>query len=224
MENRPLVPTAERVPYLLADGSVVPSVTEILDVIPKPGLERWHNWRGRMMIDTEVEVRSLAAGGTLLHHAIECAIRETKPDAAYVAEFAPAEQEWARASYRQFLAWKKDHEVVPLLMEHRMVSETMRCGGTLDLYAQVDGKFEIIDWKSSAKIRSSHLYQVAAYRAMLEEEGTSVDEVRVLSFPRTGAKWSEYPLADTSEHLGVFLSALDLYRRLESKGGIKSKR
>ncbi len=218
------MPTAERVPYLLADGSVIPSVTEILDVIPKPGLVRWANYQGRMMVDTEVYVRSLAAGGTLLHHAIECAIRETKPDPGYVAEFAPAEQEWARASYRQFLDWKKDRDVVPLLMEHRMVSETMRCGGTLDLYAQVDGRFTVMDWKSSAKIRNSHLYQVAAYRAMLEESGSGVDEVRVLSFPRTGSTWSERIVEDTAEYLEVFLSALSLYRLLESKGGTKAKR
>ncbi len=213
-----------RVPYALADGTIVPSVTEILSAIPKPGLERWANWQGRMMVDTEVYVRSLAKGGTLLHSAIEANIRGEAFDTNLLTEYDAAEQGWARQSFIQFLAWRKHHEVVPLLMEHRMVSEEMRCGGTLDLYAQVDGKFTVMDWKSSAKIRNTHLYQVAAYRAMLEESGSGVDEVRVLSFPRTGSTWSEHVVEDTSSDLAVFKAALSLYRLLETKGGTNVKR
>lgn len=214
----------QRVPYTLADGTVVPSVTEILSAVPKPGLDRWHNYMGRMMIDTEVYVRSLANGGTLLHLAIEAAIRGQEFDKGLLVDFTPAEQDWARTSYRQFKAWYAEHDVEPLLMEHRMVSEEMRCGGTLDLYAQVDGRFTVMDWKSSAQVRNTHLFQVAAYRAMLEESGSGVDEVRVLSFPRTGKTWTEHVIVDTSEHLEVFKAALSLYRLLESKGGTKSKR
>lgn len=176
------------------------------------------------MIDTEVHVRSLAAGGTLLHHAIEADIRGLAFDKSLLTDFSEPEQGWARTSYQQYLLWKADHEVVPLLMEHRMVSEAMRCGGTLDLYAEVDGKFTVMDWKSSGKIRNTHLYQVAAYRAMLEESGSGVDEVRVLSFPRTGAAWSEHVVVDTADFLDVFLAALSLYRLLESRGGTRAKR
>jgi hypothetical protein len=65
------------------------------------------------------------------------------------------------------------------------VSEQYRYGGTLDIYANVDGQREIIDLKTGSGIYAEHIYQVATLKKLLEENGCEVDGVRVINIPRT---------------------------------------
>ena len=49
---------------------------------------------------------------------------------------------------------------------------------------RVDGRPEIIDWKSATRAYAENFYQLAAYKAMLIETGRPVEAVRVVVLGR----------------------------------------
>jgi len=196
----------ERQPYTLASGEVVPSVTEVLAILDKPGLVAW---AGRLGRGWEQVRDSAAQAGTLAHAAIEAHLTGGEVDSA---EYSDAEKEGARASFRTFRKWQAEHEFGEFTTEKRLGSETYHYAGTFDWYGEIDGRFEIIDFKTSGAVYESHLIQVAAYRWLLEESGNRVDAVRVLCLPRTGAPYVDKVVEDTNDRLSIFTHALAIYQ------------
>lgn len=205
---------APRPVYRTADGVRVPSVTTVLGVIAKPWLVPWANGLGLRGINSTDYVDETAGGGTLVHAVIEATLKGQPLTATLADDFTDIEREYARAAWRRFVEWRGGHELEPLLMEHQLVSERLRVGGTVDLYARVDGRLAVLDFKTSNRVYDSHLLQLAAYRSLLEEAGHQVDEVRVVLLPREmGARSSEASVTETGCYLEVFEAALELYRR-----------
>lgn len=200
--------------YRTADGKRVPSVTTVLNVIGKDYLVRWANRLGLQGINSEEFVAEAAGAGTVVHAAIEADLKGEAMDPALIAEFSDAERTAGRVAWAAYRAWRGQHDLEPLLMEQSLVSERMRVGGTVDLYARVDGRHAVIDFKTSARVNESHVVQLAAYRALLEEHGHPVDEVRVVLIPRevlTLEHEGERVLTDTQHALDVFHAARALY-------------
>ena len=59
-------------------------------------------------------------------------------------------------------------------IEGQMMSDYLRCAGTVDLIADYDGKISIIDWKTSSKPKkeewvTGYFMQESAYAVMFEE-------------------------------------------------------
>ena len=65
-----------------------------------------------------------------------------------------------------------------------MVSELYQYGGTVDIYAKINGVYEIIDIKTGSGIYSDYFFQVTAYMELLRENGYEVERARILNIPR----------------------------------------
>ncbi|MCR4340348.1 MAG: PD-(D/E)XK nuclease family protein [Gemmatimonadaceae bacterium] len=197
--------------YRLADGTRVPSVTAVLQIIAKPWLVPWANRLGLQGVDSAKYVEQTAVAGSLTHDWIEHKLTGRTWDSAQLADYSEDEQGQALRAYAGFRQWSRAHVLEPLLIESALISEQLRIGGTIDLYALLDERHALIDFKTSARVYDSHLVQLAAYRALLEESGRQVDEVRVVVLPRDGSAWFEEVETDTSMYLDVFRAARHLH-------------
>jgi hypothetical protein len=168
--------------YKLADGTLVPGVTTVLSVLNKPGLVRWANQLGLQGIDTTTYVDGLARIGTLAHGLIEEDLGGPAVDRSL---WSPEEMDRAENSLLKWYEWRKSHQIHPELIEHPMVSEEHRYGGTVDCYGLLDGVPTILDIKTAKQVYDEHLVQVAAYAQLVRETGRPVDAVRVLQVGRT---------------------------------------
>ena len=61
-------------------------------------------------------------------------------------------------------------------------------GGTPDWFGQLDGRWVLLDFKTSRGIYNDHLFQLSAYWNLLVEQDFEVDEARIL---RVGREESE---------------------------------
>lgn len=196
--------------YYLQDGTQVPGVTTILGVVSKPALYRWYNRMGLQGIDTAKYVDVAANIGTVAHYLIECDIAGRVPD---TSEYAPAEVNQAENGYLRWLDFKKGLDFVPIASEYQLVSEEHRYGGTLDVYCKIEGKYTVLDIKTSGSgIYPEMRVQAVAYARMLQENGKPVENiliVRVGKDENGGVETAE--VGDWEKHFDFFLTARKLY-------------
>lgn len=148
------------------EGKAWPSVTTILHVIDAPALDKWRVRQALKGIDS-YEDFSAADTGTLLHAVIAHHLDPEGQPAPAIAEWPAPVALAARNSYKGYLAWRKDHTVRPILLEHSMASAALGYAGTPDFYGEVDGHLEVVDWKTSARVYPEYFIQTAAYAQLL---------------------------------------------------------
>lgn len=159
-------PTREKRPEYRDGGRKWPSVTTILGALDSPGLDRWRVKQALNGIDPYAD-RGAADAGTLCHAAIAWTLDPEHfkaPDTRGYPEMVIAE---AVAAHRCFKLWLEAHEVRPILIEHVMVNKALGYGGTLDLFAEIDGRPEVLDFKTSKAIYADYFIQAAAYAQLL---------------------------------------------------------
>lgn len=197
-------------PYCLTGGAVVPSVTQVLGILDKPGLPHWSWECGRQGIDYR-DVRDEAARvGTIAHYLIASHLKGEKAD---TSEFYPDLVDKARASLAKYLAWEKKNPLVPVIIETPFVSEEFRFGGTPDLLADIGGEFVLIDFKTGGGIYKSHFSQVAAYRKLLEEQGWPVIKAWILRISPSENGEAELTAAiDLDRYWQIFQHCLGIYK------------
>lgn len=168
--------------YKLADGAIVPGVTTVLGLLAKPALVPWANKLGLQGVDVKKYVDDKADIGTLGHAMVTDTLIGKKTD---LSDYSKNQIDRAENCALSFWEWTKDHKIEEVFfVERPLVSEKNRFGGTLDIYAQVNGRREIIDLKTGSGIYPEHVYQVAALKALLEENGYQVDGTRIVNIPR----------------------------------------
>jgi len=201
--------TKAHIRYKLKDGTIVPGVTTALGGLAKPALIIWANRMGLQGIDTTKYVDDKAQIGSLAHDMILCHFKGTDPDTAdYTANQISA----AENSFLSFLEWRKKYEIEPILTEAPLVSEKWRYGGTIDLYAKVDGTPILVDFKTGSGIYDEHFYQCAAYRQLLFENGYECPSVKILNIPRTeDESFKEETKAGLVYEWEIFRAALEIY-------------
>ena len=149
------------------DGGIrLPSVTTIIGVLDAPGLDRWRVKQALNGIDPYAD-RSAADAGTLAHAAIAWALdpeRNEYPDTSGQPETVVAE---AVAAFQAWKAWREAHNVEPILIEHVMANKALGYAGTLDFFGRIDGRLEVVDWKTSAEIYPDYFVQSCAYAHLL---------------------------------------------------------
>jgi len=165
------------------DGKRVPGTTTILGVMDKGyGLKKWYWQMGMKGIDVEKYVDKTAQIGTLAHYMVECELKGEEPD---LEPFSNEEINAAENALIKFWGWADDNDLQPLLVEKGMSSENHKYGGTIDLYAKLNGKYTLIDLKTSKAIYDTHFIQLAAYKNLLEENKYIVEQVMILRIGRT---------------------------------------
>jgi len=203
--------------YVLPNGEVVPSVTQILNaVIAKPGLQKWANQLGLNNKNINDESRATLDIGKLLHAYIQADL-----EGAVVDEvgYTPEQIELAKKSFAQYLRWKDSKQIKTIKTEYIMVSEKYRYGGTIDALLEIDGELTLLDWKTSTHISLDYKLQVAAYLYLLQEQNIIPSRVGVLRLPKSDGEF-EYYEANANEHLqkygGAWFKALEWYRALSA--------
>jgi len=197
--------------YKTTEGKRVPGVTTILGVLAKPALIKWANNLGLQGIDSTKYVDGLASIGTLAHHMVECEWSKEEPD---LGDYSPDEIDKAENALISFYNWQGEHDVNPKFVEEPLVSEQYHYGGTIDCYAEVDGKMTLLDLKTGKGIWPEHFHQLAAYQVLLEEAGWNIDNVRILRIGRDETEGFEERVVSPQElepHWEIFEHCLALY-------------
>jgi RecB family exonuclease len=191
---------------------MVPGVTTILNVINKPYLVAWANRLGLEGTNTAKYKDEAAAIGTLAHYLVECRLRSTQPD---LKDFTPAQVERAGYSLRSYDAWLANQtSFEPIKVELRLVSEKYHYGGTIDTYADLNGKTALVDYKTSAAVYDEHKAQVAAYGKLLQENGYSLQRILLVKLGRDeGDSYEEVSLSapQLRVYWELFMAARELY-------------
>ena len=197
--------------YTLEDRTRVPGVTTIVDGLGwnKRTLINWSNRIGLEGIEVSKFVDDKAAIGTLAHALITDKLLGKETD---TSDYTKNQIDLAENSALSFWEWEKGHKLEPVIIEEPLVSEEHKFGGTLDIYGELDGVFEIIDLKSGSGIYPEHLIQVAAYKLLLKEKELDVKAIRILNIPRTeDEQFQEKKLIRTDVHEKIFLNCLSNY-------------
>jgi len=196
--------------YYDKSGMLLPGVTTVLGVLNKPALVPWANGLGLKGINVREYVDVLATIGTIGHDMICCHNKRVPFD----RKSHPDELiDKAENCFLSYLAWEKQHKVEPILCEAALVSEKYGYGGSVDMLALVDGVPTIVDYKTGKAIYPEHIYQVSAYRQLLEENGHEVSNVRILQIGREETEgFSERVVTDTAVEWELFEHCLAIYR------------
>lgn len=212
--------TKAHIRYKTKDNVIVPGVTTVLNLRAKPQLIPWANKLGLQGIDSSKYVDDKAAIGTLAHAMITDHLAGQETD---MMDYSPNQIDKAENSVLSFWEWEKDHKIEEVFfVERPLISELHRYGGTLDVYAKVNGKREIIDLKTGSGIWPEHIWQVATLKKLLEENGFPVDGTRIVNIPRAETEaFLEKTVSEAENETGwqIFQHLLAIYY-LEKNGRI----
>jgi len=147
------------------DGTWYPRVTSILNIKAKPALYRYYAELENYAEAEEIMERS-ADEGTRVHEAVEAILTGKKPE--HDEDIAPSIE-----AFKKFLE-KGNMEVDAEWVERRVVNFNDRYAGTVDAMALIDGKFGVMDIKTSQGIYRDYNLQTAAYYPPLLEEFRSL--------------------------------------------------
>lgn len=225
MEEKPGKKSQDHIQYFNKDGVMVPGCTTITGLLDKSGPLIWWAWKlGKQNVKPNEYRDELAEAGTLAHYLVMCELTDTEPEAEYLAEFSQLNRDRADNALISFYNWLKLHKIEPILSETPLVSEKWQFGGTLDIYAKIDGLLTLLDLKTSKAIYDNHYTQTAGYYKLLLENGYKVDAsvdpstgerskcVFILRIGRTEEEGFEYkrvPRVDL--HLKRFKNLRDQY-------------
>jgi len=203
--------TEAHVRYRNKAGKVIPGVTTITGILNKPALVKWANNLGLQGIDSTKYVDNLAEVGTLAHYLIMCHLMGATPDTSNCSE---KQIDQAENCVLSFLEWEKAHHLEPILIETPLVSEAYQFGGTLDCYAKLDGSLALIDFKTGKAIYPEMIYQLAAYRQLLFDNGYGVNNARILRIGRDEDEgFEEKQRHSLDNEWEIFKDCLDIHRR-----------
>ena len=188
------------------DGKRVPRVTEILSaMLHEDGLMNWANNLGYKRISYTKYMRDVADKGTYSHMAIEKFIKNgTTP---YTDSFTYPPQVYAvvDSTFNAFMEWWNDIHKKYKNIKVIYSEETLICqyfGGTCDCVLEVDGKYWLIDFKTSGHMNYNYALQLAAYRYMLKTlKNITVSKCMILRLDRKSGVYYTHELnMSNTEH------------------------
>jgi hypothetical protein len=146
------------------DGIWYPRVTRIVGIKAKPALYRYYADAPSFKHAQEQTEKS-AEEGTLVHEAVEAILlNKPKPADSLDSRIIPAV-----AAFVEFLD-KNNIQTAPEWVERRIMHRDERYAGTIDALALIDGKFGVLDIKTSQGIYRDYNLQTAAYMDALKGE------------------------------------------------------
>lgn len=142
------------------DGVWYPRVTSIVSIKAKPGLANFFREVNDSERAEEIKQKS-ADEGTLIHEIAEAILKNKPLDTP--PPIAPA-----IAAFRSFLL-ENAIQVDPDWIERRIVHYDERYAGTVDALALINGKFGLLDIKTSLAIYRDYNLQTSAYVSALKD-------------------------------------------------------
>lgn len=197
--------------YKLEDGARVPSVTTILGVLNKPALLEWAWKCGCDGLDYKAIRDDAASVGTLAHYLIMCHLKNIEPD---TSEYSAQDIQRAENCLIKYWDWEKGQNIEPILVETTLISERYRFGGTIDLFANIDGVMTLIDFKTGKAIYPEYFYQLSAYRQLLYEADQPLFnlDMRILRIGRDETEGFEERMVNNLDNQWeIFLACKKIY-------------
>jgi hypothetical protein len=156
--------------YRLADGTRVPSVTTIIGRFKDHGaLMHWAFRQGKEGKARLYEETDKAADiGTVAHAMVEAHIRGVDFDRAAYA-LPAADWPKAESAFTAYRRWAQQVKAKIVEAEIGLVSERHHYGGTPDAVGLIGNELVLFDWKTAGAVYTDHLVQLAAYKALWEE-------------------------------------------------------
>lgn len=202
-----------------------PSVTQVLDVLRKPGLEMWYRINTPQFINKAmIKGRTI---GTATHTAIENFINTgtLAVDTEYPDEVTSA--------LKSFALFRKEHPEVNLQKsETKMTSLVHGFNGTMDITGMIDAIRMAGDWKTTSckdkekpEIYDEAKTQVSAYRAAWNElfPDKWLEKAFIVSLAKDKISYS-FEIVEAEEldsrFNEIFLSALKI--KTYNKKGVKN--
>jgi len=177
------------IPYKLKDGTPVQGITTIISNNLGWGgrpLQFWANKQGRQGKTLQEAWDTATKPGTLCHLLIEKWLHDEHDFITSIynmglESFSAQDVHYAVQAFEGFLAWTKNFELKPMYVEHSMIHEKYKYGGTPDVIGTVNGRLALIDWKSSNSIYTNIFLQLRAYSELTIHTGIGkIEEYHVL--------------------------------------------
>lgn len=143
------------------DGVWYPRVTKIIEIKAKPALYRFYAEMNNFSEGEAVKNKS-ADEGTKIHNAAEEFLAGRSP--VLDVSIKPAMESFLK------LLEEKNIQVDEEFIEKQVVNFDERYAGTVDTLALIDGKFGVLDIKTSQAIYRDYNLQTAAYMAALQND------------------------------------------------------
>ncbi|TSC96523.1 MAG: Uncharacterized protein Athens101426_288 [Parcubacteria group bacterium Athens1014_26] len=143
------------------DGKWYPRVTKIVEIKSKPALYMFYGGMASYAAGRAITEKS-AKEGTAIHEIVEKIVVGENPE-------VPVEIQPAIAAFMEFLN-KANIQIDKDFIEKRIFHPEHRYAGTIDTLALLDGKFGVLDIKTSQAIYRDYNLQTSAYiEALLPE-------------------------------------------------------
>ena len=163
------------------DGKAYPSITTVLGVQPKPGLDAWRRNVGEEA--AKWEMARAARRGKTTHTLVEQYLKGETPSTRDVLPLG---------LFALLKPYLKQIDNVHCL-ETILYSKKLTVAGQVDCIAEYNGKLSVIDFKTANKERNdawneNYYIQTTAYSMMYEELfGTPIEQIVILMASEDGA-------------------------------------
>lgn len=196
-----------------------PSVTTVLGVLRKVGLEMW--FKNNTAAFCDAESKKGRTIGTQIHELIQNHIagKPTTIQTDYDEE--------VRNAVQGFVQFRKDNPSLKLeVAEIKMTSEKYKFNGTLDCLGTWKDELVIFDWKTGKskdgklpEIYDEYIIQVSAYVKLYNEiYKTNVNKAVIVALAKNGIQYNFEPVQTKTIELcfnNIFLPALQIYNSMK---------
>ena len=198
--------------WYLVDGVYLPSVTWILNYLPKGyAFEQWLKTHGQNADD----IRDKAGKrGSVIHAVLEQLLlgKEVKHDDKFLNNITGEMQEITAEEYAMsftFIDWYNEHK--PEVIQTEATVSDGKTAGTVDLVCKIGDQYWVIDFKTSKQIHNTHLIQVANYRKKLEKDYPGIKGGILLIGKGTKKGYQFKPLENEQALETVFEAAYQIW-------------
>ncbi len=199
--------------YKTKDGTIVPSVTTIIDKTlgwNKNALINWAKNSAIKGLDPDKIKRQAGDIGTLAHLIIESNLQDKPID---LLDWSVNTISIATLASDSFFRWWEEKKLELVYSEIPLVSETYLFGGTIDLVASNQYGTYLIDFKTSNNIYPEHKIQISAYNYLLNEvRGIQPDETYIIKLPKEAGSCEPYNVTKKETEMGfeIFKKLLEI--------------
>jgi hypothetical protein len=150
--------------------------------------------------------------GTQAHHLIEWAIRKALGQKVGPEPKVVDDAQWA---FMAFEDWARSVALKPIFIEQTVFSRVHGYAGTMDLLAEIEGRIELVDFKTGKAIYAETHLQNVAYQVAVSEMGHAQPQGgRIVRLPKvqTDPAFEVAMVPPTVDLFPVFLAVKDVWR------------
>lgn len=180
--------------YKRADGVYYPSVTTILQYMPKARF--FEEYLKNVGHNADIILQKAGKEGTQVHDAAEKLIRGE--EVTWMDDFGNAKySQLVWEMILRFYDFWETYNPKPLFVEEFVYSDIYQYAGTVDLVIEIGGEKWLLDIKTSNVISKGYDLQLAAYAKAFEE-------IKGIHFDKVGILWLKANTRSKSKREGTY--------------------